>query len=82
MLTRLRCSYYYVDHDGDGSCHQTHHLPSGGKWSPGTCDAIVRASRIRMLRGAHGLQGYGNSQGGGVWRGGNKPLGFDSESLG
>jgi hypothetical protein len=27
-------------------------------------------------------QGYGNSQGGGVWRGGNKQQGFDSESLG
>jgi hypothetical protein len=31
---------------------------------------------------AHTLQGYGNSQGGGVWRGGNKQIGFDSESLG
>ncbi len=43
------CSYHYVDHDGDGACHQVRHPTSEGKWSPGTCDDIVlaRASPYR-----------------------------------
>jgi hypothetical protein len=43
--------------------------------------SYVRA-RARSCRALTVLQGYGNSQGGGVWRGGNKQTGFDSESLG
>ena len=41
----------------------------------------VRALRL-IVRHSHRQQGYGNSQGSRVWRGGNKQTGFDSESLG